>query len=107
MSFQIQYYNSKTQTNFESYGSQFSTECKISITNVKADIGSKGNLIVNLLRVLWDGSPWLPSKTKWPDQLFITSPAQSEKETKCIKELVTTAIQSIEISLSIIKVRVT
>ena len=36
----------------------------------------------------------MPDKTKWPDQLFITSTTESEKETKCIKELVTTAIQS-------------
>ena len=36
----------------------------------------------------------MPDKTKWPDQLFITSTAETEKETKCIKELVTTAIQN-------------
>ena len=36
----------------------------------------------------------MPDKTKWPDQLFITSTTESEKETNCIKELVTTAIQS-------------
>ena len=33
-------------------------------------------------------------KTKWPSQTFITSTIESEKETKCVKELVTTAIKS-------------
>ena len=36
----------------------------------------------------------MPDKTKWPDQPFITSTIESEKETKCIKELVTTVIES-------------
>ena len=44
------------------------------------DIGSRGNLIVNISRVWWEGSPWLPDKTKWSDQPFITSTAESEKE---------------------------
>ena len=41
---------------------------------------------------------WLPEKAKWPDQPFITSTTESEKETKCIKGLVTIAIQSNGIS---------
>ena len=59
-----------------------------------ADIGSRGSLIVNISRVWWEGPSWLQDKTKWPDQPFITSTTEPEKETKCIKELVTTAIQS-------------
>ena len=59
-----------------------------------AEIGSKRSLIVNISRVWWEGPPRLPDKTKWPDQPFITSTTGSDKESKCIKELVTSAIQS-------------
>ena len=59
-----------------------------------ADVGSRGSLIVNILRVWWEGPFSLPDKTKWLDKPFISSTAESEKETKCIKESVTTAIQS-------------
>ena len=51
-------------------------------------------MTVNISQVWWEGPSWLPNKTKWPDQPFITSTTDSEKETKCIKELVTTAFQS-------------
>ena len=51
-------------------------------------------MIVNISRIWWEGPSWLPDKTKWPDQPFITSTTGSDKESKCIKELVTTAIQS-------------
>ena len=51
-------------------------------------------MIVNVLRVCWEGPSSLPEKTKWPDQPLITSTTESEKETKCIDKLVTTAIQS-------------
>ena len=40
----------------------------------------------------------MPDKTKWPDQAFVTSSTESEKETKCIKELATKSIQYNEIS---------
>ena len=36
--FQTEYYNSKTYTNFNSHGRQFSTECKISIRKSKRKI---------------------------------------------------------------------
>ena len=45
-------------------------------------------------RVWWEDCSWLPDKTKWPDQTFITSTTESGKVTKRLKELVTTAIQS-------------
>ena len=48
-------------------------------------------MIVNISRVWWEGPSWLPDKTKWSDQPFITCTNESEKETKRIKELVTTA----------------
>ena len=60
-----------------------------------AGTGSRGSLIVNISRVWWEGPSWLPDKTKWPDQPFITSTTESEKETKCIKELLTTAVKVI------------
>ena len=63
-----------------------------------SDIGSRGSLNVNISRVWWVGPSWLLDKTKWPDHPFITFTTESEKETKCIKELVTTAIQSNETS---------
>ena len=59
-----------------------------------ADIGSMGSLIVYISRVWWEDHSWLPDKTKWPDQTFITSTTDSEKETKHVKELVTKSIQS-------------
>ena len=59
-----------------------------------ADIGSRGSLIVYISRVWWEDHSWLPDKTKWPDQTFITSTTASEKETKHVKELVTKTIQS-------------
>ena len=60
-----------------------------------ADIGSRGSLIGNISRVWWEGPSWLPDNTKWPHQPFITSTTEYEKETKCIKELLTTAVKVI------------
>ena len=57
-----------------------------------------GKSDANILQVWWEGPSWLHDKSKWPGQSFITSTTDSEKETKCIKELVTTAIQSNGIS---------
>ena len=62
------------------------------------DIKTRRSLIVNISWVWWEGPTWLPGKTKWQDQPFITSTSESEKEAKCIKELVTIAIQSNAIS---------
>ena len=50
-----------------------------------AEIGTKGSLIVNISRVWWEGPSWLPDKTRWPDQPFITSTTGSDKESKCTK----------------------
>ena len=83
--------------------------CHIPNKEKPAEIGSRRSLIANISRVWREGPSWLPDKAKWPDQPFITSTTESEKETKCIRELVITAIQSneIRISWSIIKVQVT
>ena len=40
----------------------------------------------------------MQNKTKWPDQSFVTSTTESEKETKYIKEIVTKTIPYNEIS---------
>ena len=60
-----------------------------SIKENPPDIGSRGTLIVTK-----EGPFGLPDKTKWPNQPFITSATESEKETKYIKELVITVIQN-------------
>ena len=70
---------------------EFINWCYVPTKENPANIGSKGSLIVNISRVWWEGPSWLPGKTKWPDQPFITSTNESEKGTKRIKELVTTA----------------
>ena len=70
---------------------EFINWCYVPTKENPANIGSKESLIVNISRVWWEGPSWLPGKTKWPDQPFITSTNESEKGTKRIKELVTTA----------------
>ena len=77
---------------------EFINWCYASIKENPAGTGSTGILIVNILQVWWEDPTWLPDKTKWWDQPFVTSTTESEKEAKCIKELVTTTIQCNEIS---------
>ena len=77
---------------------EFINWCYVPTKNNPEDIGSRGSLIVNILRVCWRGPSWLQDKTKWSNYPFITSTNEPEKDTKCIKELLTTAIQSNKIS---------
>ena len=69
-----------------------------SIKENPAGIASRVFLIVNISHVCWEDPTWLPDKNKWPDQPFVAPTTESEKETKCIKELVTITIQCNEIS---------
>lgn len=81
--------------------------CYISTKEEPANIGSRESVIANDSLIWWEDSSWFPNKNKCPDQPFLISTAQSDKETNCIKELVTTTIQSNEMPEYYYQARVT